>query len=172
MEIASALPIAAGIPAGAIVPYAGSAAPAGWLLCHGQLVSRTTYAALFAAISTAYGVGDGSTTFGVPDLRGRVPAGLDSGGAWLTGDTANGVSGAALGNSGGRQSHQQTPTEMATHDHSFSQSNTVSTTASGGARWTGGGAGGTVMTSAGGNGVHNNVQPTLIVNYMIATGGP
>lgn len=62
---------------GTVLPFAGSAAPIGWLLCYGQAVSRTTYANLFAAIGTAYGAGDGSTTFNVPDLRGRVAAGKD-----------------------------------------------------------------------------------------------
>ena len=67
----------AAIPAGVVLPYAGSSAPAGWLLCHGQNVSRTVYAALFAAIGTTYGIGDGTTTFGLPDVRGRVIAGED-----------------------------------------------------------------------------------------------
>ena len=56
-------------PIGAILAFGGAAAPAGWLLCQGQAVSRTTYAALFAAIGTAYGAGDGSTTFNIPDGR-------------------------------------------------------------------------------------------------------
>lgn len=56
-------------PIGAILAFGGSAAPAGWLLCQGQAISRTTYAALFAAIGTAFGAGDGSTTFNIPDLR-------------------------------------------------------------------------------------------------------
>jgi hypothetical protein len=67
-----------GVPAGTISPFAGSSAPAGWLLCEGQAVSRTTYAVLFAAISTAYGVGDGATTFNVPNLKKRFPIGLDA----------------------------------------------------------------------------------------------
>lgn len=66
------------IPAGVMLPYGGAAAPSGWLLCGGQAVNRVTYAALFTAIGVAFGVGDGSTTFNVPDLRGRVPAGLDN----------------------------------------------------------------------------------------------
>jgi microcystin-dependent protein len=57
------------------IPWAGATAPAGWLLCYGQNVSRTTYALLFAALSTQYGPGDGSTTFGIPDMRGRVSVG-------------------------------------------------------------------------------------------------
>lgn len=66
----------ASTPAGAVIFFAGAAAPTGWLLCNGQAVSRTTYAALFAAIGVVYGVGNGSTTFNVPDLRGRVPVGV------------------------------------------------------------------------------------------------
>lgn len=62
-------------PIGSIMPYGGAAIPTGWLLCNGQAVSRTTYADLFAVIGTAYGVGDGSTTFNIPDLREAVPKG-------------------------------------------------------------------------------------------------
>src|SRR3990167_8716026 len=62
---------------GVVVSFAGSTAPSKWLLCYGQAISRTTYAALFAVISTTYGVGDGSTTFDLHDLRGRVVAGKD-----------------------------------------------------------------------------------------------
>ena len=65
-------------PPGAIVAYAASTAPTGWLLCDGSAVSRTTYAALFTAISTTWGIGDGSTTFNVPDLRGQFLRGYDS----------------------------------------------------------------------------------------------
>ena len=63
------------LPAGVIVPYGGASAPAGWLLCDGSAISRTTYAALFAAIGTAFGTGDGSTTFNLPDMREVVPVG-------------------------------------------------------------------------------------------------
>jgi microcystin-dependent protein len=64
-------------PAGVVVAFAGGTAPTGWLICDGSAVSRTTYAALFAAIATAYGAGDGSTTFNLPDLRGRAAVGKD-----------------------------------------------------------------------------------------------
>ncbi len=67
------------IPVGTISPYAGTSAPANWLLCDGAPVSRATYAALFAVTSTAYGAGDGSTTFNVPDLRGRIVVGSGTG---------------------------------------------------------------------------------------------
>ncbi|MER0170344.1 MAG: tail fiber protein [Nitrosomonas sp.] len=60
---------------GMIFPYAGSSAPTGFLLCDGSAVSRTTYADLFALISTDYGAGDGSTTFNIPNLKGRFPLG-------------------------------------------------------------------------------------------------
>lgn len=68
---------AGGVPTASVQAFAGSTAPSGWLLCAGQAVSRSTYADLFAAIGTTYGAGDGSTTFGLPDLRGRVIAGED-----------------------------------------------------------------------------------------------
>jgi microcystin-dependent protein len=57
-------------PSGTVVPFAGATAPEGWVLCNGTTLSRSTYAALFAAIGTSWGNGDGSTTFNLPDLRG------------------------------------------------------------------------------------------------------
>lgn len=63
------------VPTGSITMYSSSAAPSGWLNCDGTAVSRTTYINLFAVTSTTYGVGDGSTTFNVPDLRSRFPLG-------------------------------------------------------------------------------------------------
>jgi microcystin-dependent protein len=57
------------IPPASVLPFAASSAPTGWLLCDGSAVSRTTYAALFAAIGTSHGSGDGSTTFNLPDYR-------------------------------------------------------------------------------------------------------
>lgn len=67
-------------PTGALHAYGAATAPSGWLLCDGAAVSRTTYADLFAAIGTNYGAGDGSTTFNVPDMRGRLPAGYAASG--------------------------------------------------------------------------------------------
>lgn len=66
-------------PPGTVAAFAGSNAPAGWLKCAGQAVSRATYGALFAYIGTTYGAGDGSTTFNVPDMRGEFIRGLDDG---------------------------------------------------------------------------------------------
>jgi microcystin-dependent protein len=65
------------LKAGSMFPYAGTTEPSGWLLCNGQTVSRTTYAALFNVCGTVYGAGDGSTTFRLPDLRGYALVGLD-----------------------------------------------------------------------------------------------
>lgn len=90
------------IPSGMLAPFAGTTAPSGWFLCYGQAVSRTTYAALFTAIGTVYGIGDGSTTFNLPDLRGRTIAGVDdmggSAASRLTGD--NGASTATADTNG------------------------------------------------------------------------
>jgi microcystin-dependent protein len=83
---------------GEVVPFAGPTAPAGALFCYGQTVSRTAYAGLFAVISTTYGGGDGSTTFHLPDLRGRVVAGKsDMGGSDAGNLSGGGVLGGALG---------------------------------------------------------------------------
>ena len=65
-------------PPGVILPYGGAVAPDGWLMCDGYAVNRTTYASLFAAIGTAWGNGDNSTTFNLPDMRGRFPRGKDA----------------------------------------------------------------------------------------------
>lgn len=74
-------------PPGMLAPFAGSSAPTGWLLCDGAAVSRSTYANLFAAIGTAYGAGNGTSTFNVPDMRGRTPVGRNAGSFPTLGDT-------------------------------------------------------------------------------------
>jgi microcystin-dependent protein len=107
-------------PVGMIQVYAGSSAPTGWQLCNGQAISRTVYAALYAVVGTTYGAGDGSTTFNVPDLRGRTVFGLDAGANRLTGAQTGGLNANALGASGGEQGHTSTSAETAVHAHSFS----------------------------------------------------
>ena len=66
------------LPIGSMVPYGSTTVPTNWLICDGSAVSRTTYSELFAVIGTSYGVGDGSTTFNLPNYKGRVPVGYDS----------------------------------------------------------------------------------------------
>jgi len=110
----------AGVPAGVFVPYAGETAPAGWLLCDGSAVSRTTYATLFAAIGEAYGTGDGSTTFNLPDMRGEFLRGWDNG---------RGIdSGRALGSaqSGQNQSHAHSGSAASAGAHSHTASSSSS----------------------------------------------
>lgn len=85
------------------MPFAGSTAPQGWLLCDGSAVSRSTYSDLFTAIGTTYGAGDGSTTFNVPDLAGRVVLGVSND--------------HALGTSGGEANHTLTEQELPAHIH-------------------------------------------------------
>jgi len=108
------------IPAGMIMPTAGSVEPSGWLYCYGQNLSRTTYARLFTAVGTTYGAGDGSTTFGMPDLRGRTIAGRDNmGGTTASRLTAglSGITGTTLGSAGGTETHTLTTAQMPTHTH-------------------------------------------------------
>ena len=92
---------------------ASSAPQTGWQICYGQAISRTTYAALFAAIGTTYGTGDGSTTFNVPDCRGRIKAGADN-----MGGTAAGVlTGYTIGTAGGVQSSAIGVVNLPAHNH-------------------------------------------------------
>ena len=83
------------VPSGTIVAFGNTTAPTGWLVCNDAAVSRSTYARLFAAIGTSFGVGDGSSNFNVPDLRDRAPLGFGSNmsslGAATTGIAASAV---------------------------------------------------------------------------------
>jgi microcystin-dependent protein len=163
------------VPTGAVLPFAGTTAPAGFLLCAGQAVSRTAYGDLFAAIGTAYGAGDGSTTFNVPDLRGRIVAGKDDMGGTDAGRLNGGVTNrTTLGGAGGTAMHTLTSAEMPAHVHGNA--------AGSGFVVYGGGSGIATLpngveiplytaglTSAGGGGAHNNTQPTIVLNYVIGT---
>lgn len=106
-------------PVGVIMDYAGDFAPDGWFLCDGRSLSRTTYSALFAVIGTKFG-NDNATTFKVPDLRGRVVAGLDN----MGGTNADRVSSAgggfaanSIGANGGLQAVTLTKEQMPSHNH-------------------------------------------------------
>ena len=102
-------------PAGAIIAFGGTNVPNGYLLCDGSAVSRTTYAALFAAIGTAWGAGDGSTTFHLPDMRGVFLRGVDNG-RGQDPDTASRTASKAGGNTGGAVGSFQSDA-FASHNH-------------------------------------------------------
>lgn len=96
------------LPIGIIQMFAGAAVPSSnWLLCQGQAVSRSTYSGLFGIIGTTYGAGDGSTTFNLPNMQGRVPVGLDSGQTEFD----------VLGETGGAKTHTLTEAQMPSHTH-------------------------------------------------------
>lgn len=161
--------------AGIIAPYAGVTSPEGWLLCDGRAVLRVELPELFAAIGTAYGAGDGSTTFNLPDLRGRVATGLDVAQAEFD----------ALGEQGGAKTHKLTVGEMPAHDHDFNgqtfswgPSGTVHVPINAVA---GAGSSNNLHTvqdvngwadtfHTGGDQPHNNLQPYVVTNYVISTG--
>jgi microcystin-dependent protein len=158
---------------GEIIDYGGSAAPALWLLAFGQAISRTTYSSLFAAIGTTFGSGDGSTTFNVPDLRGRVTVGKDNMGGSTAGRITAagcGITGTTLGAVGGHSvtdpGHTHTYSKPANRVSNFTSSTqycdfTFIDTATSSAT-----TGITIQNTGSGNAV-NNVQPSIIVNKMI-----
>lgn len=179
---ATASSVAAAVPSGTVLPFAGSAAPSGYLLCDGSPVSRSTYSALFNAIGTAFGAGDGSTTFNLPDSRGRAPIGAGTG---------SGLTARTLGASGGEENHTITTGEMPSHNHSASDSghgHSINTQGWGGSIYNqssgmhafGGGAAGATdyvnngwanisIGNNGGGGAHNNMQPFFVTNFIIKT---
>lgn len=184
-----------GLVIGMVQDFAGTVLPAGYLWCDGSAVSRADYSELFDAIGTTYGTGDGSTTFNVPDLRGRVAAGKDN----MGGTAANrlvsfgsgqSVNGSVLGANGGLDRHTLAVTQIpahshggntganGSHNHDYEKADHLAT----GAVQPGGANGfrtsSTAQTNAvaahthsipseGGGQAHNNVQPTLILNKII-----
>ena len=172
--------ISALMPAGTVVPYAGASTPANWLLCAGQAVSRSTYSTLYAALGTTYGTGDGSTTFNLPDLRGRTVAGKDnmngSAEGRLTSGSAAAIDGATLGAAGGAQEHTLTAAQSGlpahTHGTGMRLSNSTHSNGSGNTPSTvddllntSGVTGGSQSASS----AHTNTQPTIVLNYIIKT---
>jgi microcystin-dependent protein len=182
------------VPAGVMSLYAGSAAPTGYLLCDGSSKLRTDYPDLFTAIGTTYGAADG-THFSLPDMSGRVPAGKESVATRLT-STHFGGNSTTLGAVGGLESHTLTTAQLASHTHVNTLSDATHNhgiavgSAGGGVEHVTQGDFGASSVAAGGptgpvrnasSGVsinnvaagsgsaHNNVQPTIILNYIIKT---
>ena len=105
-----------GIPTATIVPWTSASVPSGFLECNGAAVSRTTYSALFAIISTTYGAGDGSSTFNVPDLQDNVAMGKSGTKALASTGGANTVQ--STGNIGGATANASiTTSQLASHSH-------------------------------------------------------
>ena len=186
--ISNVLNLAGQIPIGGVIDWAGTTLPTGYLYCDGSVISRTTYADLFTAIGTTFGAGDGSTTFALPDLRGRVSAGKDNmdniagtGGGdagRLTSTSKAGVDGDTLGASGGVQEHLLLHEEsgVPAHTHPYYDRYNINDNIF---------ANGTVNrkntlsglntttsanTAADATEAHTNVQPTLVLNKIIRFG--
>lgn len=153
------------IPIGSIIPFTGTTAPTNWMICDGSEISRTTYEDLFTKIGTTFGEGDGTDTFNLPDLKGRIPIGA--------GSNDNNTHNFTLGSTGGEYEHTLTVEELAKHNHGVSDPGVGRPVAT-----SGGGSGWTHFTGdsspykyntneTGGNSPHNNIQPYLTVNYII-----
>ena len=162
--------LALSAPPGKMDVYAGTSAPDGWLLCYGQSLLRSAYPDLFDAIGTTYGAADG-THFSVPDARGRVLVGLDN----MGGSDAGRLSAAnTLGGSGGAETHTLLLTESPAHSHLNDAGGQFvgNVGGSGGSANVTTGGGGYALgatDSQGGGGAHNNMQPYLLVNWIIKT---
>lgn len=134
-----------------------------------------TQSGVHTLIYVPYGNGDGSTTFNVPDLRGRAVGGMDSMGGTAAG-RLTGVTGSArgttLGAAGGEEAHLLSQAEMPSHTHTLNNYNVVTYTGAAGTNIPGGTGyvGQNLVTDAiGGGGAHNNVQPSIVLNYLIKT---
>lgn len=151
------------VPSGVVFPYSGSTAPTGFLLCYGQSVSTTTYAALFAIIGYTYG-GSGAN-FTIPDLRGRSVFGKDNmGGTAANRITAagSGVTGTTLGASGGSEF-------MQSHYHTFLQGDSTPASYTSRAGQGDGNNNYYTNTTAYGSGASQNMPPAFVLNYIIKT---
>lgn len=194
-QVIDLISVAVTIPVGVIMDFAGANPPGGWLMCFGQALSRTTYADLFNVIGTTWGTGDGSTTFNLPDMRGRVAAGRDDMGGTSSGrlTTTTIINPNVVSSFGGAEIITLTGTQVPAHTHpaTSSSSGTIainSCSAEGGTTQgltASGSFTGRVMITRGspeyavtvntsttvnantGGGAHPNVQPTVIVNKII-----
>lgn len=151
------------LPIGIIMEYPGSNIPSGWLLCDGQAVSRTLYSELFNLLGTTYGSGDGSTTFNIPNLKGKVAVGKDE----------NDTDFDTLGETGGEKTHTLTENEMPSHSHDlvYVKSNSTPLNNAGVSGFnstnTGVGTKENAVENTGGGQAHNNLQPYIVQNFLI-----
>lgn len=156
------------IPSGSIVGYGGATPPTGYLICDGSPVSRTTYAALFAAIGITWGPGDGSTTFNLPDMRRRVPVGVG-------GTNPYAILPTTLGSYGGADSVILTLNQMAPHTHGFVPQylfyplKTITQHSSHGEVDFALGSSGAQTGPAGSGGAHPNIQQSAVGYWLIKT---
>lgn len=148
--------------AGVISMYAGSQAPTGYLMADGAAVSRAEYSALYQAIGTTYGAGNGTTTFNLPNIKGRVPVGRDAAQTEFN----------TLAGTGGAKTHVLATGEMPQHSHSITRYKRDLNV--GGLQGPFGlvdhASGDSTNTSTGNSGsgtAHNNLQPYIVVNYII-----
>ena len=147
------------LPVGSIMPFGSDTVPENWLLCDGQAVSRTEYDLLFSIIGTSYGVGDGSTTFNLPNLKGRVAVGKDSTQTEFD----------VLGETGGEKTHTLTVEEMPSHSHTLKTSAETGTHDNGfihNGSYTLSSQSSTTENAGGGQ-AHNILQPYQVTNYII-----
>ena len=159
---------------GEIRMFAGNFAPAGWAFCDGQLLSVSSNNALFSLLGTIYG-GDGRTTFGLPELRGRIPIHRGSG---------PGLTPRNLGVKLGTQTENVSTQQVPAHTHT-AQGTTVTATTNNAAGKLPGNASGNVyfaandadlsnqaiVANAGSGQSHNNIQPVLVIHFIIALFG-
>lgn len=160
---------------GEIRMFAGNFAPRGWAFCDGQLLAVSQNDALFSLLGTIYG-GDGRTTFGLPDLRGRIP---------LHAGTGPGLSPRRLGSKGGSERETLTVNQLASHSHDFNANRAAADEVSLQGRVTAMGVGvnlyananqdvsmaSNMIANTGGSQPHTNLMPTLCVNFIIALFG-
>lgn len=157
---------------GTIMAFGFNFPPVGWVLCNGSLLQIAEYDALFSLIGTTYG-GDGITTFGVPDLRGRSPLSMGQG---------PGLSPYTQGQATGTESVTLLATQMPAHTHTLMGTNAAPTTNNPNGAvlatadvWTNiapdSNMLGTAVSLMGGNQPHENRQPSLVVNFCMATEG-
>lgn len=144
-------------PLGTVLPFAGATAPEGFMLCDGTELLASEHADLFAVIGTVYGEGEAPGSFKLPDLRGRTAIGAGQG---------VDLSDRVLGAMAGAETHLLTVDEMPSHSHSLNLANEI---LNGGPYSTvrPQSGGGISSGSAGGDQPHNNMQPFVVLNYII-----